>query len=816
MLHLFAAQKSLRARMPRIIVSPTQISDAKRNRCLTCFVSLFTLFFAISLTTRTPAQETIGPQESYQAIAAQLTEALQEQLQDKQLPAVSIALVDDQEIVWSTGFGFQDEEQRIPANAETVYRVGSVSKLFTDLAIMQLVEKGQVDLDEDITKILPDFQPQLAEGQTITLRQLMSHQSGLVRESPVGNYFDPEEPSLQETVRSLNGLPLTYPPQTKTKYSNAGVAVVGYAVEKLTQAAFSEALDLAVLDPLEMENSGFEVDDRLSEHLADAQMWTHDGRTFTAPTFKLGTLPAGNLYSTVNDLSKFMSAIFNQGVGPSGKILEPETLDAMLSPQFEDQQGQSLYGIGFRVTELDGKKMVGHGGAVYGFSTQFHALPDQKLGVVVVTSKDGANDTMRRIAYHALRMMVAQREGNELPDWNSTQPVPAERAARLTGLFQTEDRTQSLRLRVRNEELTAQSGSYRYRVRALNDSQLIADDVHRFGTIIDVSSPDELKIGDSVFRRVADGRPDTLPERWAGLIGEYGWDHNTLYVFEDRGRLHCLIEWFYYYPLEEIEKDVFAFPDYGLYHGERLIFSRQDDFPATHVVAAEVRFDRREIGTVDGETFKIDPIKPIEEVRAGAMDAQPPVEIGSFAKTELIEVASLDDTIKLDIRYATTNNFMNAVFYQQPRAFMQRQAAEALVRAHRRLKPLGYGLLIHDAYRPWFVTKMFWDATPQDMKIFVANPASGSRHNRGCAVDLTLYDLDSGEPIPMGAGYDEFSTRSFPDYEVASSRQRWHRELLRHAMEREGFTIYEFEWWHFDFGEWQNYTIQNTPFEDLK
>jgi D-alanyl-D-alanine dipeptidase len=146
---------------------------------------------------------------------------------------------------------------------------------------------------------------------------------------------------------------------------------------------------------------------------------------------------------------------------------------------------------------------------------------------------------------------------------------------------------------------------------------------------------------------------------------------------------------------------------------------------------------------------------------------------------------------------------------------MQRPAAEAVVRANQRLKKHGLGLLVHDAYRPWHVTRMFWDATPDEFKDFVANPANGSRHNRGCAVDITLYDLANGEPIQMVAGYDEFSPRSFPMYPGGTSRQRWYRELLRHVMEAEGFSVYEFEWWHFDFKDWKRYRIENRTFEEI-
>ena len=134
----------------------------------------------------------------------------------------------------------------------------------------------------------------------------------------------------------------------------------------------------------------------------------------------------------------------------------------------------------------------------------------------------------------------------------------------------------------------------------------------------------------------------------------------------------------------------------------------------------------------------------------------------------------------------------------------------------RALAPKGYGLLIHDAYRPWFVTKMFWDATPDTSHVFVADPSQGSRHNRGCAVDLTLYDLKTGRAVEMTGRYDEMSPRSFADYIGGTSRQRWLRELLRTSMEAQGFAVYPQEWWHFDYQDWNEYGIGNATFTELK
>ena len=226
-------------------------------------------------------------------------------------------------------------------------------------------------------------------------------------------------------------------------------------------------------------------------------------------------------------------------------------------------------------------------------------------------------------------------------------------------------------------------------------------------------------------------------------------------------------------------------------------------------------FTRIDAGADPGAFYHITPSKPIDQLRDAALAAQPPHETGPFRTPDLVDLVILDTTFHLDIRYAKSDNFLSTPVYSQARAFLQRPAAEALVRVLHKLGPLGYGLLIHDAYRPWYVTKIFWDATPAEGKMFVADPKKGSRHNRGCAVDLTLYDLATNKSIEMPGLYDEMSPRSFPNFPGGTSLQRWHRDLLRRAMESEGFTVNEDEWWHFDYRGWKSYAILNVPFEKL-
>ena len=213
--------------------------------------------------------------------------------------------------------------------------------------------------------------------------------------------------------------------------------------------------------------------------------------------------------------------------------------------------------------------------------------------------------------------------------------------------------------------------------------------------------------------------------------------------------------------------------------------------------------------------FHIVPVRPVAELRAEALAATPPAPRGDERPSDLVELVRLDPTIRLDIRYASDRNFLGQPVYTQARAFLQRPAAEALARVSAALRTQGYGLLVHDGYRPWYVTKLFWDATPPDKHEFVADPATGSRHNRGCAVDLTLYELASGRPVVMPSLYDEMSPRAYADCAGGTARQRELRALLRRAMEAEGYTVYPQEWWHFDYRDWQQYAVQNLRFEDL-
>ena len=214
------------------------------------------------------------------------------------------------------------------------------------------------------------------------------------------------------------------------------------------------------------------------------------------------------------------------------------------------------------------------------------------------------------------------------------------------------------------------------------------------------------------------------------------------------------------------------------------------------------------------DTFYIIPIKEISELREISKNSNPPILDSLDSHKKLVDLKKLDDEFQLDIRYASTNNFMRSKFYKNERAFFNMSAADRLIEAKNDLKELGYGIIIYDAYRPWFVTKMFWEGTPENLKHFVANPENGSSHNKGCAIDIGLYDIETGESIVMISGYDEFTERAYPNYMGGSKKQRDIRDMLIQVMESNDFTVYEYEWWHFNYNGCDS-GIMNYSFEEL-
>ncbi len=180
---------------------------------------------------------------------------------------------------------------------------------------------------------------------------------------------------------------------------------------------------------------------------------------------------------------------------------------------------------------------------------------------------------------------------------------------------------------------------------------------------------------------------------------------------------------------------------------------------------------------------------------------------------QLVEIKKLIPDIKLEIRYAGKNNFARQAVYKQARAFARLPVAEALRNVQNDLRKSGLGLKIFDGYRPYSITVKFFEIASD--KSFVANPKDGSRHNRGCAIDLTLIVLKTGKELKMPTTYDSFAAEAASDYKDLPANVIQNRELLRSTMEMYGFRVLNNEWWHFDFIGWKNYELMDIPFEEL-
>ncbi|AMP98776.1 D-alanyl-D-alanine dipeptidase [Pedobacter cryoconitis] len=180
---------------------------------------------------------------------------------------------------------------------------------------------------------------------------------------------------------------------------------------------------------------------------------------------------------------------------------------------------------------------------------------------------------------------------------------------------------------------------------------------------------------------------------------------------------------------------------------------------------------------------------------------------------ELIELKKIIPDLVLDIRYATANNFMKQVMYPQARAFARKPVAEQLKKIQAHLRKKGYGLKIYDAYRPYAITVSFYKRASD--KRFVANPAKGSKHNRGCAVDLTLIDFKTKKEVPMPTPYDSFAPEAAAAYQKLPAAIIRNRDFLIRTMRTYGFRVIKNEWWHYDFIGWQNYALMDIPFKSL-
>lgn len=358
----------------------------------------------------------------FSAVQRYATTLSEEAIAKKWVQGLSIALVDDQRVVWSSGFGFANLEALQPATADTLYRVGSLAKLFTATAAMQLVERGKLKLEAPVRDVLPGFSPRSVDGSStdITMRMLMSHHAGLPRDVQKA-FQSPRPPRFTEEAGHFAGY-LSYRPGEMFSYSNLGVSVLGAMVEQASGLRFEQYMQSAVLGPLGMRDSVFDVAASPGSTMASG----YRGSTLL-PTVPLRDVPAGGLNSSAQDLSRFLMMVFAQGQAQGQRVLRPESVAEMLRPQngavaldFGNRMG-----LGWFLQSPETARVSGggwnatHDGAIDGYRSALMALPEHKLGVVVLSNSSSGSGVVRTIAAQMLKVALEVKTGIRQPDSGS-------------------------------------------------------------------------------------------------------------------------------------------------------------------------------------------------------------------------------------------------------------------------------------------------------------------------------------------------------------------------------------------------------------
>ena len=544
------------------------------------------------------------PQQAEQSVdytdaIGRFEETIQAELDRGLLTGVSVALVDDQRTVFAGGFGLADKRTGRQASADTVYRAGSISKLFTALAAAQLVERGLIDLDAPVSEYLPDFRivVPFENCPPITLRQLMCHRSGLIRESPLGGYLDDSQPTIAATVTSVAPCVLVHRPDTVTKYSNLGVTVVGQAVARVADVPFETYQQEQLIGPMGIKSTSFILDERLEERLSTSYMRVADGRdgffTIESPVFQLGTIPAGNLYTTAEDLARLLSVLFADGLAGDRRIVRSDTLQQMFTPQLTGEA--EGFGLGFNVTRFRGRRRVGHSGAVYGFSSTVAGLVQEKLGVVVLANEDITSGPVRKLADAALDLLLEAKLGEPPPAKEEPIQIDADQLARFTGDYESESywaRIEAgdglLRVNLAGQPITLTCvGPNRF----LGEGRRANEAPFEFDVDNDGPTTGFTAMGQK-FRRVDPKGVPEVPDAYKKYLGGYGPGFIPLVISVKYGHLYAMTENMADYRLRPLNRTVFGMPP-GLYADEQLVFHVDAGGKVHSVTLANMTLARR-------------------------------------------------------------------------------------------------------------------------------------------------------------------------------------------------------------------------------
>ena len=367
--------------------------------------------FTLGACSTPPQKAASQPSGDYTYTRKYITWLIKQEMSDADITGLSIALVDDKNIIWAQGFGYADKQADIKTSPDTVYNVGSVSKVFTATAAMQLAEQGMLDIDQPLQKYLPEFSIKSRFGDThkITPRNLMTHHSGLPCNWVQGMIVRHPGP-FTEVVTAVKDEYTAYPTDYMFSYSNLGITLLGATVGKVAGTGYANYMDTHLLSPLGMTHSKFATS-------TSSKSYDKGNEIEVMP---MRDLPATGLNSSVSDIAHFMQMVLAAGKYNGRQILKPESLREMFKVQNADVQMDfdSKVGLGWMLNAVDVPRSVtvaSHAGHTLNFHTLMAVLPEHKLGVVVMSNSTTAQSVVSKVAAETLRLALEAKRGIALP-----------------------------------------------------------------------------------------------------------------------------------------------------------------------------------------------------------------------------------------------------------------------------------------------------------------------------------------------------------------------------------------------------------------
>ncbi len=356
----------------------------------------------------------------YGYLKEQMAWLIRREMAQNNIQGLSLALIDDQQVVWADGFGYADTAARLPATADTVYRIGSVSKLFTTISALQLVEQGRLELDRPLQQYIPDFslRSRFSNAKPITLRSIMTHHSGIPSDHLKG-MWTPQPQPISTLPALIKDDYAAYPPNTVLSYSNLGMSLLGLAVQNVSGQEFCSHLQQQLLQPLGMQQTSCST--ALPQTASTARAYSGSTQRLEPP---LRDTPAGGVNGSVRDMSRFVRMVLAQGELDGQRIIKPETVREMLTSQnstvaldrsFRIGLGWMLGGLGGINIQQAGP-VAHHAGATLYHRAQLVLLPDVKLGIVVLSNTDSAQQSVNTIAAEALKLALEIKTGRKQPE----------------------------------------------------------------------------------------------------------------------------------------------------------------------------------------------------------------------------------------------------------------------------------------------------------------------------------------------------------------------------------------------------------------